>query len=78
MSQIYCADCRQWEPCRCTKQSPNKTLLFVGAGLRVAKFYFATPSQKRNMIQDMIDRFNKINRLHTEQTQNNTASKKYR
>ena len=80
MGAVYCADCRQWEPCACRVAPPapkrNNALLLVGGVLGAARFYWASPREKSAMIKDAIDRFNKINNLHTEQSQSDTPQKK--
>jgi len=81
LGAIFCASCEQWEPCKCspvvrTVPKQNSALLVVRGVLGAARFWVATPSERRAMIDDAIVRFNKINNLRTEQSQNETPQKK--
>jgi len=73
MSAVFCADCRLWEPCKCTPAHQhvpkrNNALLVVDGLLSAAKFWVGTPGERRKMVQDAIIRFKEIKRLHTERT----------
>lgn len=83
MERIFCATCEQFEPCACPRYQKKatgpkitKSVYLLGGALTVARFYWGTPREKRMMIQDVIDRFNKIKHLVTEQYQKNTQQKK--
>ena len=62
MGAVYCAECRAWEPCRCSRPGelrssparPIEALVMKGV-LSSLRFWAATPKERRAMVKEALD-----------------------